>query len=464
MEKRIYLETLGCEKNRVDSEIMLGALKQQGYRLTMKPEKADVIVVNTCAFLTAASEESINRILELSDYKSEGQCEKLVATGCLTQRYREELLQELPELDGLLGSSGFDRIPYLISQIYENAGHPQVMINRKAHYQQYESQEKLRSTPQHFTYVKVAEGCSNMCSFCNIPYLRGGFSSRSIDSVVKEVSSLVKQGVKEINIISQDTSSYGRDLGPDVNLAALMKAISQTEGDFWIRLFYAYPNTFTEEAIEVMATDRRFCRYLDMPFQHIDDDVLKKMNRKITQRQIRDKIDQIRQYMPDLAWRTTFIVGFPTETEASFETLAQFVEEGHFHHVGVFTYSHEDNIRSAKWGDPVPNTLKRERKQRLLEIQHAISHHRNEALVGKTLKVLVDGVSTETDLLLQGRSEYQGPEVDGLVYINEGEARPGQFHTVEITDAHPYDLIGRIVPATETVSEPIAYPEPAPFA
>ena len=441
--KQVYIETLGCEKNRVDSEIMFASLEAKGLSLTTNVETAEVIVVNTCAFLTSASEESINRILDLSDYKSIGKCEKLIATGCLTQRYQQGLLQEIPELDGLLGSSDFDKIPTLVHQIY-HSDEPQIILNKKAHYQQREN-TRYQSTPRHFAYVKIAEGCSNMCSFCNIPLLRGLLSSRSVSSIVTEVKGLVEKGVKEINLISQDTSSYGKDFKDGTNLSHVLQGIHEIEGDFWVRLFYAYPNTLPEETLQIMASDSRFCAYLDMPFQHIDDEVLMNMNRKITQQQIREKLDLIQGYLPDIALRCTFIVGFPTETEDSFEELCQFVEEGHFHHVGVFTYSHEDNIRSAKWGDPIPNAVKRKRKQKLLEIQQKVSLEKNQSYVGKTLKVLIDGLSYETDLLIQGRSQYQGPEVDGLIYVNEGKAYAGTFCDIEITEAHPYDLVGRVV-------------------
>lgn len=444
-KKRIYLETLGCAKNRVDSEIMLASLQTHGYELTMKPEAAEVIIVNTCAFLTEASEESINRILELSDFKSKGNCEKLVATGCLTQRYQDSLAKQIPELDGLLGSNGFEQIPELVHSMYEGSGQSQLNLQHKPHYKQFEEQARVQTTPQHYTYLKVAEGCSNMCSFCNIPSLRGNFSSRTVKSIVTEIRSLTEKGVKEFNLISQDTSSYAKDFKNSTGLATLLKSISDLEGDFWIRLFYCYPNTFTAEALEVIADDNRFCRYLDMPFQHINDDVLKAMNRKINRRQIENKMDEIKTSLPDAAWRTTFIVGFPTETEENFEELLDFVSAGHFQHVGVFSYSHEDNIRSAKWGDPIPNALKHERRKRLMEAQQKVSTLRNNNYIGRKIKVLVDGISEESDLLLQGRSEFQGPDVDGLVYINEGNARPGTFNNVEITEAHTYDLIGRIV-------------------
>ena len=444
-KKRIYLETLGCAKNRVDSEIMLASLKKHDFELTMNPEVAEVIIVNTCAFLTVASEESINRILDLSDFKSSGNCEKLVATGCLTQRYQDSLAKQIPELDGLLGSNGFEKIPELIHSMYEGSGNSQISLHKKPHYKQFEEQARIQTTPHHYAYLKIAEGCSNMCSFCNIPSLRGNFSSRTVNSIVTEIRNLTEKGVKEFNLISQDTSSYAKDFKNGTGLSTLLKSISKIEGDFWIRLFYCYPNTFTTEALVTIAADKRFCRYLDMPFQHINNDVLKAMNRKINRRQIENKMQEIKSYLPDAAWRTTFIVGFPTETEENFEEMLEFVSEGHFQHVGVFSYSHEDNIRSAKWGDPVPNALKNERRNRLMEAQQKVSSHRNKNYIGKKMKVLLDGISEESDLLLQGRSEFQGPDVDGLVYINEGTARPGTFHNVEITEAHAYDLIGRIV-------------------
>tara|TARA_B100000686_G_C16652213_1_gene896200 strand:+ start:126 stop:980 length:855 start_codon:yes stop_codon:yes gene_type:complete len=284
-----------------------------------------------------------------------------------------------------------------------------------------------------------------MCSFCNIPKLRGNFSSRTIKSIIDELNNLVKKGVKEINLISQDTSSYGLDFNNNVKLETLLKKITKIEGEFWIRLFYCYPNTLGSEVLQIISSDKRFCRYLDMPLQHINDSVLKDMNRKINRKQIENKIDEIKKYLPDASWRTTFIVGFPTETEKTFQELLDFISEGHFQHVGIFTYSHEENIRSSKWGDPIPNSVKRERRNLLMEAQQKVSFQRNKKYIGKKMKVLIDGISKETDLLLESRTEFQGPDVDGLVYINEGTANPGSFHTVEITDAYPYDLIGRIV-------------------
>jgi len=448
--KRVYLETLGCAKNRVDSELMLGALGAADFAFTAEPAEAEVIIVNTCAFLTAASEESIDRLLELSDYKRSGVCEKLVCAGCLSERYRESLLAEIPELDGLLGSSGFEQVPALLDDLYAGRAGGRVRLLARPHYAHYERQERRQSTPAPYVYVKIAEGCSNMCSFCNIPFLRGYFSSRAVGDVVREVREHVARGVKEINLISQDSSSYGVDRRDGASLARLLEALDGVAGDFWVRVFYAYPNTFGSEALAVLAGARHVVPYLDMPLQHISDPVLAAMNRRITEAEIRAKLERLRSAVPDLALRTTFITGFPNEGEDDFERLEAFVSEGWFDHVGVFAYSHEDNIKSARLGDPVPARIKRARRNRLLAAQQAVSARRNAARVGQRLRVLVEGVSPETDLLLVGRAAFQGPEVDGTVLvnevsINEGQASAGAFHEVEITEAHAYDLVGRIV-------------------
>jgi ribosomal protein S12 methylthiotransferase len=443
--KSVYLETLGCAKNRVDSEIMLAALERGGYRFTADPAQAQVIVVNTCAFLTSATQESIDRLLELSDLKANGRLEKLVSAGCLSERYRATLLEELPEVDGLLGSSNFHEIPALLDDLYAGRDGAQARLLPKPHYAHYEGQERIQTTPAPYVYVKVAEGCSNMCSFCNIPSLRGYFSSRGVEAIVAEVRGHVARGIKEINLISQDTSSYGVDLKDGSDLERLLRALDRVDGEFWVRLFYAYPNTFGEGAIAALAGSRHVVPYLDMPFQHIADGVLKDMNRRITERQIRAKLERLRAALPALALRTTFIVGFPTESEDDFARLKAFVAEGWFDHVGVFAYSHEDNIQAKKFGDPVPARVKRLRRKALLAAQQRVSARRNAARVGQVLDVLVEGPSAETDLLLQGRAAFQGPEVDGLVLINEGTTTAGAFHRVEITEAHVYDLVGRVV-------------------
>jgi len=446
--KSVYLETLGCAKNRVDSEIMLGALAGRGYALTADPAQAHVIIVNTCAFLTSATEESIERLLELSDFKAgrgEGRCEKLVSAGCLSERYRDALLDEIPELDGLLGSSNFHEIPDLLDDLYAGRSHARVRLLHKPHYAHYEGRERIQTTPRPYVYVKVAEGCSNMCSFCNIPFLRGYFSSRDPAAIVAEARGHVERGIREINLISQDTSSYGADREDGADLESLLRDLDGIGGEFWLRLFYAYPNTFSEGVMDAVAGSRHIVPYLDMPFQHISDGVLRDMNRRITEKQIRAKLERLRARIPGLALRTTFITGFPTETEEDFKRLKAFVAEGWFDHVGVFAYSHEDNIKSAKFGDAVPARVKRLRRRTLLGIQQRVAARRNAERVGRVLPVLVEGPSPETDLLLQGRAAFQGPEVDGVVLINEGTAVVGGFNRVEITEAHAYDLVGRIV-------------------
>jgi ribosomal protein S12 methylthiotransferase len=456
--KSVYLETLGCAKNRVDSEIMLGALHRRGYAITADPALAHVIVVNTCAFLTSATEESIDRLLELSDFKAgpageglagkerrEGRCEKLVSAGCLSERYRDALLDEIPELDGILGSSNFHEIPDLLDDLYAGTEGARVRLLKKPHYAHYEGHERIQTTPRPYVYVKVAEGCSNMCSFCNIPFLRGYFSSRDIPAILDEVRGHVARGIREINLISQDTSSYGADREDGADLERLLRALDTLDGEFWVRLFYAYPNTFSAGAMEAVAESRHVVPYLDMPFQHISDGVLRDMNRRIGEKQIRAKLEQLRARIPNLALRTTFITGFPTETEDDFKRLKAFVAEGWFDHVGVFAYSHEDNIKSGKFGDPIPARVKRLRRKALLGVQQRVAAQRNAARIGQVLPVLVEGPSAETELLLQGRAAFQGPEVDGVVLINEGTAVAGGFNRVEITEAHAYDLVGRIV-------------------
>ncbi len=452
----VYLETLGCAKNRVDSEIMLAALRRSGYGITEDPEAAQVIIVNTCAFLTSATEESIERILALSDLKHSGSCEKLVCAGCLSERYRESLLEEIGELDGLLGSSGFQEIPLLLDDLYSGRAGGRVHLTRKPHYAHYEDQERVQTTPAHYVYVKIAEGCSNMCSFCNIPFLRGYFSSRAMESIVDEVRNHVARGVREINLISQDTSSYGVERADGATLEKLLRRMDEVEGEFWLRLFYAYPNTFDEGVMAAFAHSAHIVPYIDMPFQHISDGVLKDMNRRINEAEIRRKLDALRRNIPGLALRTTLITGFPTESEADFARLQAFVEEGWFDHVGVFAYSHEDNIAASKFGDPVPNAEKRRRRKALLESQQRVAAARNAARVGSTLSVLVEGYSGETELLLQGRAAFQAPEVDGVVHINEGQATAGAFHQVEITESHVYDLVGRIVPPKDCAPTNIA--------
>jgi len=440
---RIYLETLGCAKNRVDSEIMLSVLLKGNAQWVESPEEATVIIINTCAFITPAVNESIERILQLARYKITGACQRLVVVGCLSERYRQNLLEEIPEIDAIMGTSDYTQIGKLVHSELR----PGALLGRKPRYSEHNYlNERLISTGPHFAYVKIGEGCSNRCSFCNIPQLRGPYRSKPIGVVIEEIKRLLEAGYQEINLISQDCASYGIDQKPKTSLAQLMRSILDgNDREFWIRIFYAYPNRYPESLFYLMKADPRVVPYWDMPIQHIADPILKAMNRKIDAERIKYLIETARSIKDDIAIRTTLIVGFPGETEKEFKQLLDFVAEGHFQHLGVFVYCDEDNIQSHRYGDPVSETEKEERRQRIMEIQQAVSWKKNRAQIGQNQKVLIEGEYDETELLLKGRNAYQGVDVDGVVLINEGVAEAGKFHQVRITEAHPYDLIGKII-------------------
>ncbi|MDT8445898.1 MAG: 30S ribosomal protein S12 methylthiotransferase RimO [bacterium] len=441
----VYIETLGCAKNRVDSEIMMACMETGGFSPVSDPARAGVIVLNTCGFLTSAVNEGLDRFLELAEFKQEGKghCECLVLAGCMSQRYKDELLDELPEADAVLGTSDFTQILTVVEQ-YLTDQERRGWFNRRPGYEEANLEApRILSTLPHYAWVKIAEGCSNMCSFCSIPALRGGFHSKAIQRVVQECKGLIGQGVKELNLISQDTSSFGIDR--DQDLMGLVGELSKLEGDFWVRLFYCYPNRFPLELLDLMAADPRFVPYLDLPFQHVNDRVLKAMNRKITREKLEKLLEQARTKLPGVSIRTSLIVGFPGETDRQFEELLKFVQEGWFDHLGVFAYSDEDNIFSNRLDDKVPEEVCEERREAVMLAQQEVSFAKNQKQVGQIQKVLVEGTSRETDLLLEGRNARQGVEVDGVVLINDGQATAGTFVEVEITEAHPYDLVGRIV-------------------
>ena len=445
MNNKVYIETLGCVKNRVDSEIMIGALLSDGLELAPTPQDAEIVTINTCGFIEKAVTESIDRILQLAEYKKEGLCKKIIVTGCLSERYRDRLLKEIPEIDAILGSSDFTQISSVIKSILTERSQMQFLEDRPLYSSKNQNVNRVLST-SYYAYLKIAEGCSNMCSFCNIPQLRGGFKSRSIESIVHECQDLLNRNIKEINLISQDTSSYGVDLKDNSNLLKLVQQILRFDkSDFWLRIFYSYPNTYPLELFSIMNKDERFTPYVDMPFQHVSDPVLKAMNRKIGADDIHRIVDAAFNANEDIALRTTFMVGFPNETDGDFNKLVEFVEKGLFRHIGVFTYSDEDNISSTRLGDRVPLEIKEERKQILMEVQQKISFRKNEANIGQIQKVLIEGIYEETELLLKGRNRCQGPDVDGLVLVNSGQAEAGEFTSVRITGAHPYDLIGEII-------------------
>ncbi len=437
MSKSVSMVSLGCPKNLVDSEVMLGLLTKQGYAYNPNPEESDIIVVNTCGFIGPSQEESIDTILEMGELKKRGQ-KKLVVTGCLVQRYPGELAKEMPEVDLFVGTGEFQKLPELLGGAErEVVGRPEYVYDSLT--------PRLISTPSATAYVKISEGCDHKCTFCIIPTLRGLARSRPIEDIAREVESLAAQGIKEIVLVSQDSTAYGRDLGDGTTLAKLLKRLDDVEGVKWIRAMYQYPKLFDEELMEILGHGRRVVPYIDMPLQHISDPVLRAMKRGTREKQTRELIERLRKQIPDLVFRTTFIVGFPGETDEDFKRLDAFVGEGHFDRVGVFRYCKEDGTPAGAMPDQVPERTKGTRYRKLMKTQQETAIRRNQALVGRTLDVLVEGVSEETDLLLKGRHYGQAPDIDGVVLINEGEAEAGRFYRVEITEAHPYDIVGGIV-------------------
>ncbi len=444
MEKlNVSMVSLGCPKNLVDAEVMLGQLPQDRYQIVTDESLADIIIVNTCSFINDAKEESIDTILEMADYKQDGNCKMLIVTGCLPQRYQETLQKELPEVDMFLGTSEGARIVELIER-HLRTGAPEIEIGRPDYLYDHLT-PRVNSSPAYTSYVKIAEGCSNRCSYCVIPQLRGSLRSRSIDSLVQECRALAEQGVTEINLIAQDITAYGRDREDGATLEKLLRELVKIDGIVWLRLLYAYPDGVTDELIELIATEEKICNYLDLPLQHIDGEILKQMNRRLDEQGLRALLARMRQRIPDITLRTSFIVGFPGETREQFDKLLAFVQEGHFERVGVFRYSREEGTPAAKMDNQIPAQTKKSRLNRLMKAQARVSFAKNRALLGTTQKVLVEGYSEETDLLLKGRSERQAPDIDGHFLITSGQANIGDYVDLKITDSSEYDLIGEMV-------------------
>lgn len=429
----VGLISLGCARNLVDSEVMLGTLRRAGYHIAGDPSLCDVIIVNTCGFIEDSKKESIDTILEMAALKKTGRLKKLVMAGCLSQRYSKDLAKELSEVDLFIGTGEF---PKIAAMLENGVGGVQVGLPRAL---ADETFPRLLATPKHTAYLKLAEGCQHACSFCVIPKLRGPLRSRSIDSLVMEAQNLLDQGVKEFNLIAQDSTGYGCDRRDGTTLRRLLERLTKLEGEKWFRLFYAYPHGFPMEVVDFMRDESEFCNYLDLPIQHINDRILKAMRREGSGKDIRDIVANVREKIPNITLRTTCIVGYPSETDAEFEELANFIAEGHFDHVGCFTYSEEEGTAAAKMCDDVPAKIKRERKKRLMEIQQKVSQTRNQRWVGRTLKVLVDG---KTGAGGQARHEGQAPEVDGVVEIAEGSLCVGEFASLRIVGAKTYDLVG----------------------
>ena len=444
-EKRLYFVSLGCPKNRVDSEIMLGTLAGDGYRVVQSADEADVLVVNTCSFVEDARQESVDVICELADLKAARPGRRLVVAGCLAQRYPEELRKELPEVDLFVGTGEYHRIGELLRA--PDAGEGAGVAVARPYYVADHLAPRVLTTPSWTAYVKIAEGCSQRCTFCIIPKLRGKARSRSIESVVAEARSLAEQGVLELNLIAQDLTHYGDDLDDDgTTLAALLRELVKVDGLRWIRLLYCYPHAFTDELVELIASEPKICKYVDIPLQHVHDDLLARMQRRTTEAITRELLTKLRQ-VPDMVIRTTFIVGHPGETPEHFAALCRFVEEMELDRVGVFRYSPEDGTRSARQAGAVSALVKAERYHRIMEIQQGISRRRQEAWVGRTVEVLVEGVSEESELVLQGRFHGQAPDIDGVTYVGLGET-PIDIGTIvpaRIVSTGDYDLVARHV-------------------
>ncbi len=443
MKQKVSLVSLGCPKNLVDAEVMLGHLPAERFEIITDEAQADIIIVNTCSFIQDAKEESIETILEVADYKTTGRCRHLVVTGCLPQRYQEELVEELPEVDLFMGTGDAPRIVELLDALDGRGKVLQAIGDSDFLYDH--TTPRVHSSPFYSTYVKIADGCDNRCSYCVIPQLRGSLRSRSIDSVVAEVHRLVAEGVKEINLIAQDITAFGADRHDGNRLEDLLRALVGIEGLRWLRLLYAYPDGISDELLDLVAGEEKICKYLDIPLQHIDDRILGMMNRRVDAAAVRALLARIRQRIPDITLRTSFIVGFPGETEEQFQRLLDFVNEGHFERVGVFRYSREEGTAAAGLPEQVGERVKKTRYGKLMKAQGRISFRKNRALIGRTEPVLVEGFSEETDLLLRGRSIRQAPDVDGQVYITAGQAAVGDIVSLQITDSSEYDLIGEIV-------------------
>lgn len=442
---KLHFVSLGCPKNLVDSEVMLGLLTGDGFVLTDDPEDAEVIVVNTCAFIEDAKKEAIDTLLAMGTYKKKGRCSLLIAAGCLPQRYKEELAGAMPEVDIFVGAGEF---PKIVDLIKKWEGGQKLCIKKPAYIYDHET-PRLHTSPMHVAYLKIAEGCFHPCSFCVIPKIRGKFRSRPADSIVSEAEGMLSRGVKEINLIAQDSTGYGRDIG--TNISRLIERLADLPFSKWIRLFYAYPHGFPSDLIDVIEANRDICRYIDIPIQHVSDRILKAMKRRGEGKEIRKLICKIRSELPDVSIRTSLITGFPGETQDEHNELLDFVCEMKFEHLGVFEFSPEEGTAAARLKKRVHPMIARERMQEIMGVQREISFGNNLRKIGKKINVLVEGASRESEFLIEARHEGQGPEIDGVVYINEvlsgmraDSLDVGEFQMVEITDAHDYDLVGKI--------------------
>ena len=438
----ILFVSLGCDKNLVDTEVMLGLLASRGHQVVDSEEIADVIVINTCCFIHDAKEESIQTILEMAEYKKAGSCKALIVTGCLAQRYKQEIIDEIEEVDAVLGTTSYDKIVEAIDEAL--AGHTSVEMTDIDALPLVES-KRLVTTGGHFAYLKIAEGCDKHCTYCIIPKIRGNFRSVPIERLLKEAEDLVAQGVKEIILVAQETTLYGKDLYGEKSLHKLLRELCKISGLRWIRILYCYPEEITDELIQVIKEEDKICNYLDLPIQHASDGILKRMGRRTSKEQLVEIIGKLRKEIPDIAIRTTLITGFPGETQEQHEELMEFVDEMEFDRLGVFTYSPEEDTPAAVMPDQIPEDVKEDRQAELMELQQEIAFDLAEEMIGREVLVMIEGKVADENAYV-GRTYKDAPNVDGLIFVeSEEELMSGDFARVRITGALEYDLMGEII-------------------
>jgi len=439
-KETVCLISLGCPKNLVDSEVILGYLKQDGFQITTQKEKAEIIIINTCAFIKEATQESLQAIFESTQYKRKGRCQVLIVAGCLPQRYQEGLAEELNEVDLFIGTGELHRIAGIIKGFKNRSlmnriqiGKPEFLLNHET--------PRLLSTPPYTAYIKIAEGCSNHCNYCLIPSLRGRYRSRTAESIIHEAEILARKGVKEINLISQDTTLYGKDLGNGSDLPSLLKDLVKISAIEWIRLLYCHPEHLSTELISLIAAEKKICSYLDLPIQHVSSEILKRMGRKGNGKELSKLISSIRNKIPDITLRTTVMVGFPPETEKEFAELLRFIEEIRFDHLGVFRYSREEGTPAARLKNQIPQRIKDKRHNMIMKAQSLISFKKNQKRINSKIEVLVEERDTKKGYPFQGRASFQAPEIDGVVYLTKGKGHIGEIIEAKVTGGSEYDLI-----------------------
>lgn len=438
----ILFVSLGCDKNLVDTEVMLGMLAERGHQIVDSEEIADVIVINTCCFIHDAKEESIQSILEMAEYRKEGRCKALIVTGCLAQRYKQEIIDEIEEVDIVLGTSSYDKIVEAIDEALE--GHKSVEMTDLNVLPDVKS-KRLVTTGGHYAYLKIAEGCDKHCTYCIIPKIRGNFRSVPMERILKEAEELVNQGVKELILVAQETTLYGQDLYGEKSLSKLLRELCKISGLRWIRILYCYPEEITDELIQVMKEEDKICKYLDLPIQHANDEILKRMGRRTSKQQLVEIIEKLRREIPDIAIRTTLITGFPGETQEQHEELMAFVDEMEFDRLGVFTYSQEEDTPAAEMEGQIEESVKEDRQADLMELQQEIAFDLAEDMIGKEVLVMIEGKVADENAYV-GRTYKDAPNVDGFIFVEtDEELMSGDFAKVKVTGALEYDLIGEIV-------------------